>query len=458
MLRNLMPDAIALFNFRGNIYPNQPWVNSSDCDVASIALEPGVLYPWILQPPDMPADYADNVMHLQRVQSGLKIHHGTSQLELLVRIYSNQTTALELQSALAALAPNIVHLRVLDSLPQCLRNLPPLTALRTLEFCILNNYKQVALLQTAVSTLPRLEALHIFSNTIHSTENLGSFLQVLSACSNITSLQVVTDTHSASIPSDWLYNIKHLSLGHLVCFDRPPPQLQQLYLQRLQHDFYIHVRMLAQLQHMMLVPSLEIEACSPAALLHLPSTLVSLTLHEPFTQADILDKGEVANQGKADLHQVFGRLPALKVLGIGNYLSNFAVNLFQDMYLPSVHTFGFRVHPLGTHGLADQAEHTWMDNPDGLILYRDGITSGNMVLTGPSNLSIFQQALPNVQLLQIWFFSHTDYQRAMLHSSFLRQLSRLRGLTCICSNTLLTLEEGHLPPKCYAIFKGPAVH
>lgn len=275
---------------------------------------------WTLQHPDIPADYVDIMRHLQRMQSGLVAHHGTNEPELLLRINSNHTATPEMQSTIASVAPSIVHLRVLKSLPQCLRNLPPLTALRTLEFCVPNNPYQVPLLQAAVSTLCSLEALHIFSSTSRSTQNVGNSLQVLSACCNITSLRVVTEAHVISIESHQLRYIKRLSLGHLVCFDRPPTQLQHLQLQSVQHNLDMHVCMLTQLQQMALVPSLEIEACSSAALLHLPSTLVSLTLHEPFNQDDVLDRGEISNQGKADLHQVFERLPALQVLAIGNLL------------------------------------------------------------------------------------------------------------------------------------------
>lgn len=413
---------------------------------------------WTLQHPDTPAGYDDAVRHLQRVQSGLTAHHGTNKLELLLRINSNHSTTPQMQSTLASVAPNIVHLRVLESLSQCLRHLPDLTALRTLEFRSPKHHVQVPLLQAAVSTLPSLEALHIFSNTLHSTENVGSFLQILSACSRITSLQVVSESHVANIESHQLRHIKRLSLGHLVYFDTPPTQLQHLHLQRVQHDLHFHVSMLAQLERVMLVPSLEIEACSPSALLHLPSTLVSLTLHEPFCQAGILDRGEIASQGKADLHQVFGRLPALQVLGIGNYLSNFAINLLQGMYMPSIHTFGFHIHPLGTPGLQDQGAHTWMNNNGGVVRYCDGMTSGNMILTGPSDLHILQQVLPNIQLLQVRFTSHTEHHTAVLRTNFLQRISRLRGLTCICNNTKLILVEEDLPSTCYTVVKGPAVH
>lgn len=309
-----------------------------------------------------------------------------------------------------------------------------------------------------MSTLNSLEALHIFSNTLRTTENMGSFLQVLSTCTKVTSLRVVTGGHIASISSDQLPYIKQLSLGHSVHFDRPPAQLQHLHLERVQHDLDIHFCMLKQLELTGLGSSLEVEAFSPAALLHLPSTLVSLTLHEIFKQDDVLDRGEVPHHDKAALHQVFERLPYLQVLSIGNYLSNFTITLFQDMRMPSVHTFGIRIHPLGTPGFSDQAGHTMVDNNNGIVRYRDGMINGNMILNGPANLQLLQQALPNVQLLKVSFMSDTDHKAALFKVGFLRQLPKLRGITCFCQNTSLTLVERDVLSTCHAAFKAPAVH
>lgn len=271
-------------------------------------------------------------------------------------------------------------------------------------------------------------------------------------------MRVVTENHVASISSNQLHYIKRLSLSQLVHFDKPPTQLQHLHLQRVQHNLETHLHMLTQLELMGLVPSIEIEACSPAALLYLPKSLASLTLHEPFKQDQVLEKGEVSYQGKADLYQVFARLSSLRILRIGNFFSDFLVGLFRHNHMPLVHTFGFCIHPLGTPGFLDQANHTRVSNNNRVSYYRDGMTSGNMILSGPSNLTVLQQALPSIQYLEASFISHTGQQTATLQTSFLQQLKELCGLTCICENTNLTLEEEHLPDKCYAIFKGLAVH
>ena len=313
----------------------------------SVALEPGVVCPWSLQHQDKPLDYDNNLRHLQRMQSGLKAHQGTNRLELLVRTLSTQTVMPEMKSALTSVATNIVHLRVLESLPQCLSNLPPLTALKTLEFRVPTNNKQIPLLQAAVTALCSLEALHIFANTMHTTENMGSFLQVLSACSNITSLRIVTEDNFASIPSNQLHYIKRLSLRQLVQFVKPPTQLQHLYLQEVQHASEFHLRMLTQLELLGVVPGMEIEACSPAALLYLPKCLVSLTLHEPFKTEQMLERGEVSDQSRADLYHVFARLPLLQILRIQIYMCDFLIGLCKHNHMPNVSHVWFLHPPTG---------------------------------------------------------------------------------------------------------------
>lgn len=128
------------------------------------------------------------------------------------------------------------------------------------------------------------------------------------------------------------------------------------------------------------------------------------------------------------------------------------------MRMPSVHTFGIRIHPLGTPGFSDQAGHTMVDNNNGIVRYRDGMINGNMILNGPANLQLLQQALPNVQLLKVSFMSDTDHKAALFKVGFLRQLPKLRGITCFCQNTSLTLVERDVLSTCHAAFKAPAVH
>ena len=118
------------------------------------------------------------------------------------------------------------------------------------------------------------------------------------------------------------------------------------------------------------------------------------------------------------------------------------------------HTFGFCIHPLDTPGFLDQADHTKVCNSNRVSLYRHGMTSGNMILRGTSvgNLNILQQVLPSLQHLEVRFISHADQQTATIQTSFMQQIT-LRGLTCTCNNTNLTLEAKHLPVTCYAILR-----
>ena len=194
-------------------------------------------------------------------------------------------------------------------------------------------------LQAVILRLPALSTLHVFVETSRATRGLLSFLDVLPEVPSVRSLRAATQTFSVNLPANILIHLSSLEIGGHVTLEQPPAHLAQLRLESVESCFAAYASMFTQVEALTHCDNLILDTFTVGALLVLPTNLRRLSLSQPFKQSHF------AEHSQFDVcRALIGRLLHLETLHIGNFLTDFAMNLFLGLLLPRVHTFSFRVH------------------------------------------------------------------------------------------------------------------
>ena len=377
-----------------------------------------------------------------------------------------------MKEVMQALAPSIVHLRVLESLIECTTHVFPLSNLRTLAFQ-LHNQPGMDLVQLAIQSLAALETLHIFTSTANATAMIASVLEVMPSIPKVTSLRIVTGSNRVCLPSALLLHLTALEMGLHVTIDHVPARLCCMRLEDLQSSPAEYSEMFKQMEKLSVPVSIVLDFFSPALLMMLPSNLQQLSLLQPF------QAGQLSEDGQHEMRAIFSRLPDLEVLRIGNFLNDIAVKVLSGLSLLGVHTFGFRMlHDLNVFDIKrivnDEPADTYIKDTTDEWVPNVSLSFlsqwPNKALLRPSVIvAQLRTVLPMLQQLEVDFewkraFNYrrptqiADHPKVFLDCSNLNQkvFPLLRGIACRLQNGDLQL--ANLPASCYAVIKANSVH
>ena len=337
---------------------------------------------------------------------------------------------------------SITQLRVMQSFAEFTDNQLQLTQLKTLAFTLPSNTDKVSKCQTALLGLPSLQTLHIFTVSQASADCVCTFLQVLHSLPNVTDLCVATDSKRCSVSAASLKHVTALQLGFDVCAETLPVKLVDLCLEGSLQCEESYASMLKQADLVQMPLSVTLYSLQPVLLQHLPETLHSLSLVQPFEQQRDL------------LHTVLAQLPQLKLLQLGNFLTQDVVTLFTDLKFPLLHTFGFRVHCLDAPTFPHQIDCVYFECPATLqLLPYENEWPADCRYVPIVDLVPLSTAFPALQQIQVRFDSNFAFTIAGLDCSGFssENFPRLRGVTCYCSNSWLLMRN--VPPTCHGVVK-----
>ena len=413
------------------------------CDVVS---DPGVLPKWSLDFRRHNSLRAQEMARLlQALHQGLQGSTSSAKVQLNLTLFASHVrTVPGMKAAVASVASSITQLRVMKSLPDFTDNQLQLTHLKTLAFTLSSNTDKVSQCQTALLGLPSLQTLHIFTVSQASADCVCMFLQVLYNLPNVTNLLVGTGSKRCSVSAPSLKHVTTLQLGIDVCAETIPVKLVDLCLEGSLQCEQSYARMLKQAELAQMPLSVTLYSLQPVLLQHLPETLHSLSLVQPFEQQRDL------------LHTVLAQLPRSKLLQLGNFLTQDVVTLFTDLRFPLLHTFGFRVHCRDAPSFPHQIDCMYFECPATLQLLpyeNDWPADCRYVLVPVVDLVPLSTAFPALQQMQVCFNFPTAFITAGLDCSGFNtgNFPRLRGVTCHCSNSWLLLRN--LPSTCRGVVK-----
>ena len=295
---------------------------------------------------DIPTKAKQSLHHFQKVHQALGTGADNNKIELACKVVASQARRYPgLHAAIASVAPNIRHLHILQSLTDFVDHNFPLSGLKTLAFTMSVRADTVVQHQKALLALPSLERLHISARSQSSAECIPELLQVLGRLPNVTSLLVSTDSGECGLSASALMHLTAVGLDTDVFVDALPARLAHLCLAGSHVVVQPHLHMLKQSEKSRLPLSIRLQSLQPVVLQHLPSNLHSLSLLQPFGEHQGLLSAALAD------------LVHLKVLHVGDFLTEGVVKLMTDKLLPKLHTFGFRMHRYDVATFGHQRAH-----------------------------------------------------------------------------------------------------
>ena len=392
------------------------------CDVVVCALRPALMSRWSLEPPQVVYDKAYDFLNLMNQVQGLHDKAELSgRLELQLRVRSDHVQMQEIKHVIKSLGPVIVELRVLERLDSCAKQLFPLENVRIVAFSLPGQAnRRMTQLQDAITSLPSLQSIQVYTQTAKSAELLLCFLEVLYGLPHITSLRVVTGGCAIGLQARSLLHIVDLELGDEVYLSALPAALRQLHMQSL-HVGDIHATLFLQMDQSRRPFDLIVDHFTISALSRLPASLQGLILKQPLEQD---------NSGWRDFMQcecVFARLTNLRMLVLGDFLSQFLAYAIRDLPFMKLHTLGIC---LKSALVAAEEQHF----DDGKLLFT------------PFD---FPKSFPALEVVKVYASADELAVPAILHcGSFLGNSvrSKLWNLTCHYPQHLLHLVA--FPASC----------
>jgi len=306
------------------------------CDVVVCALRPALMSRRSLEPPQVVYDKAADFLRLMnQVQELRDTAHISGRLELQLRVRSDHVQLQEIKNVMQSLGPVIAELRVLDRFDSCAKQLFPLENVRTVAFSLPGQAdRRMTQLQGAITSLPNLQTIQVYTMTTKGAGLLPCFLEVLYRLPHITSLRVATSGCAVCLQARSLSHTVDLELGDEVYLSALPAALRQLHLQSLNVGD-IHATLFWQIQESRRPFDLIVDHFTISALSQLPASLQGLILMQPL------------EQNKSDSHDcvqcesVFARLINLRVLVLGDFLSHFLAYAIRSLPFVKLHTLGF---------------------------------------------------------------------------------------------------------------------
>ena len=345
-------------------------LNHPLCDLISItASRPGVFSKWSFDfEPETPIKAKQALQWLQTVHQGLQGITSNDKLQLNMKIVGSQARRYPgMRAAIASLGPSILQLRVLQSLPDFVNNHFQLSGLKVLALMTPSSSDKILRIQSALHSLPSLEILHVFARSQASTDSICQLLQVLQTLPNVKSLRdiwkrqlllrVATAAKACCVPAIHLLYVTELELGIDVTTGALPARLAQLCFEGSHQVVDSYISLFQQAEAMQMPMCISLQNLPTFPLQTLPNTLHSLSLLQPMGhQRDLL-------------HAALAQLHRLKVLCVGDFLTQETVTMFTGLVFPQLHTFGFRIHCRGKKFFGHQQNCVHMECPTNLTLF-----------------------------------------------------------------------------------------
>ena len=421
-------------------------VQSTICDKVYLRKIPEApVKKWNKNQPEVPTKAKQSLRHFQTVHQAQKSGVDSNKIELACKVVASQVRRYPgLHQAIASVAPNIRHLNILQSLTDFTDHSFRLSGLKTLAYTMSVRADTVVQHQKAFLALPSLERLHISARSQSSAECIPELLQVLKSLPNITSLSIATDCVECCLSASALMHLTAVELGSGVFVDALPARLAHLCLGGSHVVVQPYLHMFRQSETLRMPLSLRLQTLQPVILQHLPINLHSLSLLQPFGK-----HRELLSAALADLVH-------LKVLHVGDFLTEDVVKLMADKLLPKLHTFGFRMHRYDVITFDHQRAHMYFESPYSfaLIPYEcHFLEHCQHVYVPVADLLPLSAALPQLQQLEVHFDSGSDFRMLTLDCSMFNSANfpALRGVTCFCSNSWVHLKN--LPTTSYGVVK-----
>lgn len=412
---------------------------SVDCDKIGLDTRPGWAAQWSLEPMHYVPDRIKEVLvPLRKVMDILKEVPGRDKLELHMRIRSTQAASDIMRAALKDLASNMFQLRVLESLSYFSKQTFPLSGIKVLAFSLPYRWEMMPQFHAAIKCLPNLRQLQMYLRTVNSTKHANLFLCVLREVPLMTSLRVGACHYPLTLMASKIIHITNLELSWKVTLDHRPRHLKHLCLQCLkpdaaataEHPFEGYAPLFLELAQCDLPVEMYVNESSPATLLELPRQTRCLTVAQNLARPTY--QGAAPN---LEYQPAVKQLSVLKVLQLGDFLTDDLMCLLDGVCMPQLDTFGF-----------------YMD------VYCEGRKKYNKILDGESvwfaSAGVYKlaEAFPALRHFKVVFRgmlsdTHVLDARFMSKATF----PRLRGVTC-CSQQL-SIVFRNLSPSCYLVNK-----
>lgn len=363
------------------------------------------------------------------------------------------------------LAPRISQLHAMEKAVDVLTMLH-LVRLQSLALTVCRTAEDCSRLAEAIAQLPMLHALYLLCTSIPAAQQLSALLTNLTTnCASITTLGVALNVRmpfQLDIPASSLAGITALELSEAVALEGVPDSLTSLRLNIQAHDVAAQ-HTLARLQQSRTV-ALTLQR--PVSLMLVPANLQSLTLVDPFDRQQI-DQHEVSH--------ALNRLTQLRKLQIGSCLTRIVVTELLLVSLPSLDTFGFRVHHLqGLHLKSlqssendpfwDQQPHVLFSSDDIPVSHtncgeaKHRITNQPMYLQLPQLVARLGVSFGNLRVIQVCSSNTGQFASMGLNCSLLTtdHFPHLFGLTCKLRNCEIRLQN--LSQRVYVVSKASSRH
>ncbi len=396
---------------------------------------------WSLEPLHSIPDKTREVLEpLQALQQGLANLHVTKGIELQLRIRSNQqSSSPALQNVLCSLSSAVSYLRVLGNLIDFAQQSFPLIGIRVLAFCLPNRFDLMSQFQAAVQSLPQLREIQLFTSTVNNTKHANTFLRLLESLPVVTSLRVATSGCPLILATAALKHISRLELSWKVSMDHPLSVLSCLCLQDIRPDlqavaglpFDGYETLFAQITRLGACVEVFVQKCSASALLDLPYNVQHLSVSQD------LQAISATAHSFLDCSQDFSRLLLLKVLQLGNFLTDHVVSLLFGLVMPHLHTFGFQL----TDAECFDSKNKYLS-----------VDAGQVMLTPSLHTTGLAAVFPALQHLKIVYTGNWE-DHVKFQSEFISQkyFPNLKGLTYTCK--MMTIEFVGMSPSCYIVEK-----
>lgn len=334
-------------------------LHASDCDIVHYDIWPECIRQWLSLPPSYAPETAKRA--LQRMEPIARIIQGGSdvqRIELSTCIQANHLGNLPYQAVFDTLAPALAHIRVLEGITACLPAILSLANLHTLTMTAPKKGPKIDEIKKALPSLTELCALHVCTEPTSSAASVNRLLGVLRQMPKVTSLKVVADQGLVlCLCASNLQYIQELQLGSRVTVDHPPSMLMHLQLEDIsgshQGVFQGYSNLFAQLQDLSNSVSLTVDRFCDESLCLMPSKLQNLCLMPPNEQPAYGRHFQLSNQ------PALMRLSGLKVLFLGEFVTNHLVQRLSGIVLPQLHTFGFQLISQPCYGSDPSSEFAW---------------------------------------------------------------------------------------------------
>ena len=372
-------------------------------------------------------------------------HEGQDKLELHVRIRSTQAASEKLREAVKEFSSSFYQLRVLEGLTYFSKQMFPLTGIKVLAFSLPYRWDLMSEFQAAISCLPNLRELQLYLCTSNATKHANLFLCVLQKLPKVTSLRVAARWYPLTLLASNLIHINNLEMTWKVTVDPPPQQLKYLCFHNIKHDdgpkadqpFEGYGPLFSELAASEMPVEIRMHLCNSSALPELPSNMCGLNVIQSVLKEDSYDFFEVdpVPFSPKDYKKAFQQFSMLKVLQLGDFLTDELITLLEGVVMPRVDTFGFIIdRHLGVkrahHKLVD-GEHIWepSQNVYKLAAVFPELRHFKVVYTG---------GLKDTLVLMSDFMSEVHFPK-------------LQGVTC-CSHKLKIIFR-NISPFCYLVNK-----